>query len=154
MEPILGLSVGRRTWVLSGKKIVEGGEISVCQDPFFGRPASKADRLTISHLHGDHSGNANDYAGSTWIAQKAEREWKGAAKSADLSSLSAAPAINVRPAIGGTEIAVRYITNAHDRYEIRAKLNHILVDLLGGKAPAPQVHAVSPSSTETPAVKA
>jgi uncharacterized protein (DUF608 family) len=52
MEPILGLSVGRRTWVLSGKKIVEGGEISVCQDPFFGRPASKADRLTISHLHG------------------------------------------------------------------------------------------------------
>src|SRR5579863_1529576 len=27
--------------------------------------------LAISHLHGDHSGNANDYAGSTWIAQKA-----------------------------------------------------------------------------------
>ncbi|HEY1925555.1 MAG TPA: mechanosensitive ion channel domain-containing protein [Candidatus Acidoferrum sp.] len=69
-------------------------------------------------------------------AQKAEREWKGAAKSADLSSLSAAPAINVRPAIGGTEIAVRYITNAHDRYQIRAKLNQILVDLLGAKEPA------------------
>ena len=68
-------------------------------------------------------------------AQKAEREWKGAAKTADLSSLSAAPAINVRPAIGGTEIAVRYITNAHDRYQIRAKLNQILVDLLGGKDP-------------------
>jgi glyoxylase-like metal-dependent hydrolase (beta-lactamase superfamily II) len=30
--------------------------------------------LAISHIHGDHSGNANDYAGSTWIAQKAERE--------------------------------------------------------------------------------
>ena len=69
-------------------------------------------------------------------AQKAEREWKGAAKSADMSSLSAAPAINVRPAIGGTEIAVRYITNAHDRYQIRAKLNQILVDLLGAKDPA------------------
>jgi small-conductance mechanosensitive channel len=69
-------------------------------------------------------------------AQKAEREWKGAAKSADLSSLSAAPAINVRPAIGGTEIAVRYITNAHDRYQIRAKLNQILVDLLGAREPA------------------
>ena len=30
--------------------------------------------LAISHIHGDHSGNANDYAGSTWIAQKAERD--------------------------------------------------------------------------------
>jgi small-conductance mechanosensitive channel len=69
-------------------------------------------------------------------AKNAEREWKGAAKSADMSSLSAEPAINVRPAIGGTEIAVRYITNAHDRGQMRAKLNHVLVDLLGAKEPA------------------
>ena len=69
-------------------------------------------------------------------AKSAEREWKGAAKSADMSSLSAEPAINVRPAIGGTEIAVRYITNAHDRGQMRAKLNQVLVDLLGAKAPA------------------
>jgi small-conductance mechanosensitive channel len=71
--------------------------------------------------------------------QKAEREWKGAAKSADMSSLSAEPAINVRPAIGGTEIAVRYITNAHDRGQMRAKLNQVLVDLLGAKEPLPVV---------------
>lgn len=31
--------------------------------------------LAMSHLHGDHSGNVNDYAASTWIAQKAEREY-------------------------------------------------------------------------------
>ncbi|HTB16799.1 MAG TPA: N-acyl homoserine lactonase family protein [Bryobacteraceae bacterium] len=31
--------------------------------------------LAISHAHGDHSGNGNDYAGSTWIAQKAELEF-------------------------------------------------------------------------------
>jgi len=31
--------------------------------------------LVISHLHGDHSGNVNDYARSTWIAQKAERDF-------------------------------------------------------------------------------
>ncbi len=68
--------------------------------------------------------------------QKAEREWKGMAKSADMNSLSAEPAINVRPAIGGTEIAVRYITNAHDRGQMRAKLNQVLVDLLGAKEPA------------------
>ena len=88
-------------------------------------------------------------------ATKAEHEWKGAAKSADMSSLSAAPAINVRPAIGGTEIAVRYITNAHDRYEIRAKLNHILVDLLGAKAsvPVPGVKLTATPATE-PTIKA
>ncbi len=28
--------------------------------------------LAISHSHFDHVGNANDYAGSTWLAQKAE----------------------------------------------------------------------------------
>jgi len=28
--------------------------------------------LAMSHAHGDHSGNGNDYAGSTWIVQKAE----------------------------------------------------------------------------------
>jgi small-conductance mechanosensitive channel len=76
-------------------------------------------------------------------AKNAEREWKGAAKSADMSSLSAEPAINVRPAIGGTEIAVRYITNAHDRGQMRAKLNQLLVDLLGAKEPA-----AAPSSSK------
>src|SRR5262245_28846341 len=31
--------------------------------------------LAVSHLHGDHIGNANDYAGATWIVQKAERDY-------------------------------------------------------------------------------
>jgi small-conductance mechanosensitive channel len=82
--------------------------------------------------------------------KKAEQEWRGSARAGDLSSLSAAPAINVKPAIGGVEIAVRYITNAHDRYEIRAKLNHILVDLLGGKAPAPEVRVVTAPAVDVP----
>jgi glyoxylase-like metal-dependent hydrolase (beta-lactamase superfamily II) len=30
--------------------------------------------LAISHSHGDHTGNANDYAASTWLVQKAERD--------------------------------------------------------------------------------
>ena len=30
--------------------------------------------LAMSHLHFDHVGNANDYAGATWIVQKAERD--------------------------------------------------------------------------------
>jgi N-acyl homoserine lactone hydrolase len=31
--------------------------------------------LALSHNHYDHSANANDYAGSTWLVQKAEREF-------------------------------------------------------------------------------
>lgn len=30
--------------------------------------------LAVSHGHGDHVANANDYAGSTWLVQKAERD--------------------------------------------------------------------------------
>jgi glyoxylase-like metal-dependent hydrolase (beta-lactamase superfamily II) len=30
--------------------------------------------LAVSHSHADHVANANDYAGSTWLVQKAERE--------------------------------------------------------------------------------
>ena len=80
--------------------------------------------------------------------KKAEQEWRGTARAGDMRNLSAAPAINVKPVIGGVEIAVRYITNAHERYEIRAKLNHILVDLLGGKAPAPEVRVTPTPGTE------
>ena len=38
--------------------------------------------------------------------------------------------------LAGLKIAVRYITNAHDRGQMRAKLNQVLVDLLGAKEPA------------------
>ena len=31
--------------------------------------------LAISHSHSDHVGNANDYAGSTWLTQKAELDF-------------------------------------------------------------------------------
>jgi glyoxylase-like metal-dependent hydrolase (beta-lactamase superfamily II) len=29
--------------------------------------------MAMSHYHGDHSANANEFAGSTWIVQEAER---------------------------------------------------------------------------------
>src|SRR6266849_4387417 len=67
-------------------------------------------------------------------AQQAEREWQGAAKSRDVSSRSGAPAINIRPVIGGIEIAVRYVTRANERYQLRAKLYEAAVGLLGQKA--------------------
>ena len=71
-------------------------------------------------------------------AAEAEREWKGSAASRELSSLSAAPAINIKPVIGGVEVSVRYITRAHERYQLRAKLYQAAVELLGQKPPAYQ----------------
>lgn len=37
-----------------------------------GYPPGKIEYVALSHAHGDHIGNANDYAASTWLAQKAE----------------------------------------------------------------------------------
>jgi small-conductance mechanosensitive channel len=76
-------------------------------------------------------------------AQQAEREWLSAAKSRNMSALSAAPAINVKPVIGGIELSVRYITRANERFQMRAKLNHIAVELLGTGLP-PQSESNSP----------
>jgi small-conductance mechanosensitive channel len=81
-------------------------------------------------------------------ARQAEQEWQGAAKSRDMNTLSAAPAINVKPVIGGTEISVRYITRANERSQLRAKLNHAAVDLLGpGLAPQPVSDSPKPALT-------
>ena len=33
------------------------------------------DYLVLSHYHSDHTGNANAFAGATWIVQKAERDY-------------------------------------------------------------------------------
>jgi small-conductance mechanosensitive channel len=68
-------------------------------------------------------------------ARQAEQEWKTAASSRDMSTMTAAPAINIKPVIGGVEIAVRYITKANERYQLRAKLYEAAVELLGGKKP-------------------
>ena len=84
-------------------------------------------------------------------ARQAEQEWQHAARSRDMKSLSAAPAINVKPIIGGIEIGVRYITRANERYQLRAKLYQAAVDLLGGKNVAvPPVPSGGPASSALP----
>ncbi|MGB7846028.1 MAG: mechanosensitive ion channel domain-containing protein [Candidatus Acidiferrum sp.] len=67
-------------------------------------------------------------------AEEAEREWRGAATSRELSGISVAPAVSVKPVVGGVEVAVRYITKASERYQLRSKLNQAAVELLGGRA--------------------
>jgi small-conductance mechanosensitive channel len=85
---------------------------------------------------------------TTETAKQAEQEWQKAASSRQMTALSAAPAINVKPVVGGVEIAVRYITKANERYQLRAKLYQAAVDLLGQKAVSPaQDPAPNPAST-------
>lgn len=66
-------------------------------------------------------------------AGQAEKEWQHAARSRDMSALSAAPAINVKPVSGGVEIAVRYITRANERYQLRSKLYQAAMNLISKK---------------------
>ncbi|HWZ99169.1 MAG TPA: mechanosensitive ion channel family protein [Candidatus Dormibacteraeota bacterium] len=66
--------------------------------------------------------------------KQAEVEWQRAAGSHDLGSISATPAINVRPGAGGIDVQVRYVTRANERYQLRNKLYQSAVELLGGKA--------------------
>src|SRR5579864_9149696 len=66
-------------------------------------------------------------------AGQAEKEWQSAAHSRSMRALSAAPAINVKPVSGGVEIAVRYITRANERYQLRSKLYQAAMNLISKK---------------------
>lgn len=66
-------------------------------------------------------------------ARQAEQEWQRAVPAQRAKVFSGAPGINVKPVVGGVEIAVRYITRANERFLLRAKLYQQAVDLLGEK---------------------
>jgi small-conductance mechanosensitive channel len=63
-------------------------------------------------------------------ARMAEEEWQGATHRERIPTVSAAPAINLRPTAAGVEVHVRYITRANTRYANRAKLYEEIVGLL------------------------
>jgi small-conductance mechanosensitive channel len=70
-------------------------------------------------------------------AQQAEQEWQRAVPAQRGKVFSGTPGVNVKPVVGGVEIAVRYITRANERFLVRAKLYHAAVDLLGAKPVEP-----------------
>ena len=67
-------------------------------------------------------------------AYDAEQEWQKAAGKYRMQSVSAAPAINLRPTAAGIEVHVRYITRASERFATRARLYQRLVDLLHSRS--------------------
>jgi small-conductance mechanosensitive channel len=70
-------------------------------------------------------------------ASQAEEEWRRASRGQRGVSFTAQPGIAVRPAAGGVEIAVRYVTRASERLALRARLYQSAVRLLA----APLAHA-------------
>jgi len=70
-------------------------------------------------------------------ASQAEEEWRRASRGQRGVGFTAQPGIAVRPASGGVEVAVRYVTRASERLALRARLYQSAVRLLA----APAVHA-------------
>jgi small-conductance mechanosensitive channel len=69
-------------------------------------------------------------------ARKAEEEWSHTTTKYRVQSISAAPAINVRPSGSDVAVSVRYITRAYERHETRKKLNAAVLELMHGKREA------------------
>jgi hypothetical protein len=67
-------------------------------------------------------------------AREAEREWQRAARSQREITFSAAPGIMTRPAAGGVEVAVRYVTRASERFKVRTRLYQAAVQMLSARS--------------------
>ena len=81
-------------------------------------------------------------------ARMAEEEWQRATQRESMHSVSAAPAINLRPTSLGVEVHVRYITRAQERYSTRTTLYQDIVALLHQRQSEPAI-ARSPAGAGT-----
>lgn len=82
-------------------------------------------------------------------AKRAEREWTGASRSPGPGTIAAAPAITIKPVMGGVEVTLRFITHAAERYDVRAKLYQAAVEVLGEATPLDDAKAL-PGAVESP----
>jgi len=57
-------------------------------------------------------------------------EWQRATRSHDLSSFSAEPSVDMRPASSGIDLIVRYVTRAADRFSVRNRIYQTVIDLM------------------------
>ena len=77
-------------------------------------------------------------------AALAKVEWQRVTRQTGLSQFSASPTVDMRPASSGTDIIVRYVTRAVDRFEMRNRLYQAVIDLLH-RAPSHASASVSAS---------
>jgi len=71
---------------------------------------------------------------TTDSSKQAELEWKSNAPTRRGAQITATPGLSIRPAVGGVEVAVRYVTRASDRFNVRARLYKTAVGILGQSA--------------------
>jgi small-conductance mechanosensitive channel len=71
---------------------------------------------------------------TTDSSKQAEQEWKNNAPTRRGAQITATPGISIRPAVGGVEVALRYVTRASERFSVRAKLYKSAVEILGQSA--------------------
>jgi small-conductance mechanosensitive channel len=83
-------------------------------------------------------------------AGEAKAEWERATPGYAKSGFTAEPAMSVRPAGGGVEVKLRYLTRANDRHETRAKLYREIVDLLHADGDGGGSVAVKPAPSPAP----
>ncbi|HEY4304514.1 MAG TPA: mechanosensitive ion channel domain-containing protein [Gemmatimonadaceae bacterium] len=67
-------------------------------------------------------------------ARQAEAQWGASRKSSRFAPISADATISLRPTPGGVEIVARYVTHVGEREQLRAKLYHLAVEMLGSTA--------------------
>ena len=77
----------------------------------------------------------------------AEQEWQQSTTRYHVQSVSAKPAVNLRPTAGGIEVHIRYITRANERYAMRTRLYEAVVELLRKKAPDAAVETQPAAAT-------
>lgn len=68
---------------------------------------------------------------TTESSKQAEHEWKVSAPGRRGAQITATPGLSIRPATGGVEVAVRYVTRASERFNVRAQLYKTAVEILG-----------------------
>jgi len=86
-------------------------------------------------------------------AKLAETEWNSVSSSIEKRAFAATPSLSVRPSASGVNIVLRYLTRASERYEVRARLYHAVVDLLRKKQiaePAPPATVVGKPAAGRP----
>jgi small-conductance mechanosensitive channel len=63
-------------------------------------------------------------------AKLAEQEWQSATRQNGLSQFKATSSVDMRPAVSGVDIVVRYVIRAGDRFDVRNRLYQSVIDLM------------------------
>jgi small-conductance mechanosensitive channel len=82
-------------------------------------------------------------------AKTAAQEWQKATRGYAVRDISPEAAVELRPVPEGISVRVRYVTRAPNRYALRARLYHDVIEILHFRKPEAAGSAASQNQTET-----